>query len=248
MQRARRRKLVNDLALKIRRTRPDVRSVILFGSVARGDDLSDSDVDLTVIAKRGPWEPQRFVLGGVLFNVYWKSWQSMLRDMLELRGDATRHGFLDGVALYDPEGLLPKLRKLVASLPESFVRASATEALHEMYEYVCKVRNAWRSRDRANLEYAARITATHATTVVALLNHRYYASENAVWAGWRAFPDLPPGFSALVPRVFKGRLPNRRLYETAMATWDTTRAWAAQRGVRLRVVRTLRAVRVPKTT
>ncbi|HYS72120.1 MAG TPA: kanamycin nucleotidyltransferase C-terminal domain-containing protein [Thermoplasmata archaeon] len=168
--------------------------------------------------------------------------------MLELRGDAVRHGFLDGVALHDPEGLLPKLRARVAALPESFVRASATEALHEMYEYVCKARNARQVGDRANLEYAARVTAAHATSVVALLNHRHYKSENTISDGWREFPDLPPKFATLVPQIFEGGLPNRRLYDTAMAVWDSTRAWAARRGVRLHTVRTLPAIRAPKTT
>ena len=248
MERARRRRLVEELAAKIRRRRKDVRAIVLFGSVARGDDRPASDVDVIVIAKRGPWEPQRFVLGGVLFNVYWKSWPTIMREMLELRGDATRHGFLDGVELYDPEGLMRKLRKLVAALPESFARACAKESLHEMYEYVCKARNAWRSHDRENLVYAARVTATHATTVVAILNRRHYASENTVWSGWRDFPDLPPKFSTLVSRIFIARLPDRRLYETTMAVWDATRRWAARKGVRLHMVRSLPAIRAPKTT
>ena len=55
MERARRRKLVNELAAKIRTRRSDARAVILFGSVARGDDRPDSDVDMVVIARRGPW-------------------------------------------------------------------------------------------------------------------------------------------------------------------------------------------------
>src|SRR3990170_5147628 len=130
MDRARRRKLVEDLAAKIRRSRRDVRAIVLFGSVARGDDLPDSDVDLIVVAGLGPWKPQKFTLGGVLFNVYWKRWPGLLRDMLEPGPGAERHGFLEGEALYDPDGLLTKLRSLAGRLPEAWYRESAEAELN----------------------------------------------------------------------------------------------------------------------
>src|SRR2546427_908873 len=131
MERARRRKLAEDLADRVARSRKDVVAVVLFGSVARGDDGPDSDVELTAVVRREGHEAQRFVLGGVLFNVYWSSAAGYRRHMLEPDGDATRHGFLDGIALYDPHGWFRRLRREVAKLPPSFYRQSAEDALHQ---------------------------------------------------------------------------------------------------------------------
>jgi len=247
MDRARRRRLAEELAAKVVRARKDVRAVVLFGSVARGDDLPDSDVELIAVAAKGPWEPTRFVLGGVLFSVYWKRWPSLMQSMLEPDGDAQRRGFLGGVALYDPEGLFRKLHALVAALPRAFYPKSAEEALHGAYEYLCKTRNAWRRRDRANLEYGARVTAYNLASVVALVNRRHFTSENTVPTEWRDFPDLPRGFDRIAA-VVKGGGSDRRLYEDTMALWRATRDWAARRRVRLHTVRSLRQVRIPKTT
>lgn len=245
MDRARRRRLAEELAAKIVRARKDVRAVILIGSVARGDDGPDSDVDMKVVAAKGPWEPVRFLLGGVLFSVYWSRWESLLQEMLEPDGDAERHGFLGGVALYDPEGLFRKLHARVAALPRTFHPASAQEALYQAYEYLCKARNAWRRRDGANLEYAAWETAYLLASVAALVNRRHFASENTVFSEWRQFPDLPRGFERITA-IFEGGLSDRRLHGETEALWRTTRDWAARRGVRMKEVRRLASVEIPK--
>ena len=247
MDRARRRRLAEELAAKIVRARKDVRAVILFGSVARGDDLPDSDVELRVVAAKGPWEPTRFLLDGILFSVYWTRWPSLMHGMLEPDGDAQRRGFLAGVALYDPEGLFRKLYARVAALPPSFYPKSAEEALFQAYEYVCKARNARRRGDRANLEYGARVAAYNLASVVALVNRRHFTSENTMSSEWREFPDLPRGFDRIAA-ILDGGTSDRRLAEDTEALWRITRDWAARRGVRLRTVRSLREVRIPKTT
>ncbi len=245
MDRARRRQLAEELAAKVVRAREDVVAVVLFGSVARGDDAPHSDVELFVAVRRGEWSTQRFVLGGVLFDVYWSSAVGLRRHMLEAHGDATRHGFLDGVPLYDPHGWFAQLKRDVSHLPQSFYRKSAEHALHSMYEYVCKARNAQRRGDTGNVVYATGVIGHEARVIVALLNRRHYRSENTMTTEWRGFPDLPRQFARLVTPLLGDRTPARRRYECAMALWRVTRSWAGRRGVRLRTVRSLRHVRIP---
>jgi len=170
-----------------------------------------------------------------------------LRDMLEPGPGAERHGFLDGEALYDPDGLMQKLRSLVAALPESWYRESAQDELNEAYEYVCKAKNAWRRRDRANLEYGARVAAYRLASVVAFVNRRHFATENAVPTQWRQFADVPPGFARPFRRIVEGRGTDRALYEATLEVWKATQDWAAARGVRLHAVRRVADVAVPKT-
>jgi len=248
MERARRRRLAEQLAAKLAKSREDVVAVILFGSVARGDDGPDSDVELTVVVRKGGHEAQRFVLGGILFSVYWSSAAGVRRHMLEPEGDATRHGYLDGIPLYDPHGWFARLGRDIRTLPPSYYRKSATDALHQMYEYVCKARNAKRCGDDPNIVYATGVVGYLARVVVALVNRRHYASENTMTTEWREFPDLPPYFARLVEPLYDDGTPAAKRYEVAEALWRETRAWAARHGVRLHTVRSLSGIRAPKTT
>lgn len=249
MERARRRRLVDQLAARVRRSREDIVAIVLFGSVARGDDGPDSDVDLYAVLRGGrPRQDEYFVLGGVLFCVYWRSAIHVRHEMLDVAGDATRHGFMGGVALYDPTGWFVKLRREVANLPASHFRESATKALHNLYEYVCKARNAWRRGDDNNVHYATGVIGYEARVLVALINRRHYVSENAMASDWRGFSDLPPEFQRHVEPLLRGSASTTVRYEAAMALWTTTRRWAARRGVSLRTVRSLREIRIPKTT
>jgi len=249
MDRARRRRLAEQLAARIVRSREDLVAIVLFGSVARGEDRSDSDVDVCVITKRGvSRQEEYFVLGGTLFCVYTKSAIGVRHEMLDIAGDATRHGFTDGVALYDPTSWFARLRSEVANLPPSHFRESATKTLHHMYEYVCKARNAWRSGDSGNVYYATGVVGYEARVLVALVNRRHYRSENTMAGEWREFPDLPPDFQRHVAPLLGGSASAAVRYRAAMALWTTTRRWAARRGVSLHTVRSLRELRFPKTT
>jgi len=46
-----RRTIAEEFARGIRRKNPQIEKVVLFGSVARGEDSGDSDIDLLVVAK-----------------------------------------------------------------------------------------------------------------------------------------------------------------------------------------------------
>lgn len=248
MERARRRRLAEELAAKIVRSRTDVVALVLFGSVSRGDDRPNSDVELCAVTRRGPWEPEYFVLDGVLFCIYWRSAAQLRHEMLDVAGDATRHGFMDGTVLHDPSGWFVRLGREVANLPTSHFRGSATKALHNMYEYVCKTRNAYRSGDWPNVYYATGVVGYEARVLVALVNRRHYRSENTMATEWREFADLPPGFDRHVAPLIGGDASTAFRFRAAMALWANTRRWAARRGVRLRTVQSLRGIRIPKTT
>src|SRR3972149_11164347 len=138
MERARRRQLAEELAAKVERSRKAVVAVVLFGSVARGDDGPDSDVEIGAVARRGGREAERFVLGGVLFNVYWYNAAGLRRQMLEPDGDATKHGFFDGIPLTDPFGWFARLKREVGDLPAAYSPPAPEGAPPPQYGYVGK--------------------------------------------------------------------------------------------------------------
>lgn len=219
MERLVRRRLSDQLAGRIAKSRRDIVAVVLFGSVARGDDGPDSDVELAAVVRRlsGKRNVERFVLGGVLFSVYWYDAAGLRNQMLSMDGDASRHGFLRGIALHDPLGWFDRLKREVGNLPPSFYRRSAEDALHQMYEYVCKARNARGRGDEANLVYATGVVGYQARVLAALLNHRHYVSENTMTDEWRGFPDLPAAFPRWVEPLLGGSATVDERYESAMA-------------------------------
>ncbi|MGI0148881.1 MAG: kanamycin nucleotidyltransferase C-terminal domain-containing protein [Thermoplasmata archaeon] len=247
MERARRRRLAEQLAAKVQKSRKDVVAVVLFGSVARGDDGPDSDVEIAAVARRGDKRAERFVLDGVLFNVYWYTAVGLRGQMLEPDGDAVRHGFLEGLPLYDQFDWFARLKRDVADLPPSFYRRSGEEALHQMYEYVCKARNARRRGDDANLVYATGSVGLIARSLVALLNRRHYRSENTMADEWQGFPDLPRSFRRHVAPLIGGSASSRVRYDAAMALWRSCLSWAEGHGVTLREVEAIPKVRASKS-
>ena len=248
MEHTRRRRLADELAARVAKSRKDIVSVVLFGSVARGDDGADSDVDVAAVVRRGGRKAERFVLGGILFNVYWHNGAGLRHQMLEPDGDATKHGFLDGLPVYDPVGWFARLRREVERLPPSYYRRSAEDALHQMYEYVCKAGNARRRGDEANVVYATGVVGYIARVLAALLNRGHYRSENTMTNEWRQFQDLPRDFPRLVRPLIGGSTTARVRYASAIDLWRLCLRWSARRGVRLRTVRGLPTIRVPKTT
>lgn len=91
------------------RTQDHIVGALLTGSLARGDALPGTDLDLVYILSDGVEKPfRREMLDGVLVE------QSYL-DEAAARAQLTKHppmkvyGYLDGRILYDPDGVLSRL-------------------------------------------------------------------------------------------------------------------------------------------
>ena len=247
MDRVRRRRLAEQLAAKIARSRKDLVAVVLFGSVARADDALDSDVEMFALVRRASLEPQQFVLDGTLFTVYWSSASGFRAHMLEPDGDATRFGFVEGVALYDPRGWFARLRRDIASLPPSFFQKSAKRALASTYESLGKARNAERRSDRTDLDSSVRWVAHEALVVLALINRRHYTTERSMVSEWKEFPDVPRGFERRLLPCLHPKGSNRQRRDAAEALWRLLRNWSSRRNVRIPTVRSIASVTIPKS-
>ena len=246
------RAIAEQLARRILRERGDVVAIAIVGSVARGEARAGSDLDIDVVVRRGRGNHVSAVVDGTIVSLSFTPRSAFARQFGEATGWlAQRLGGLRADVLYDPGGLFPKLRDRVARLPAVTYRRSAREALVEMYEYLGKLRKArWRG-DHANLVYAAWVVGVNAIRLVALVNRRWYASENTLWTEWRSFPSLPPRFSELdaVACGFR-RTGDAALARTTEALWRTCERWARRRGIRLPRVRSVRSIPISsrKTT
>jgi len=67
------RKIAEDFASSVKRKNPQIRKIILFGSVARKEDRKDSDIDLMLISEGDRREVKKNVMNDVVETLLDKS-------------------------------------------------------------------------------------------------------------------------------------------------------------------------------
>lgn len=102
----------DDLAAAAWRVVPaDVRGVLLYGSRARRDHLSDSDLDLLALVE----EPRKSIHAGLVSLSFYSA--SQLRSGIGPLFGA--HLARDSRVLWDPQGILPILESMGCDRPET---------------------------------------------------------------------------------------------------------------------------------
>lgn len=123
---------------------PQIRAVVLYGSVARGEASEDSDIDLMVIVDRGAEElpDPVFALGQELLAEFpHVMTQTIIEDAVNFHQRATdgypleRTVARQGIALYDSDGVFAVMRN---SLPPQVAeeRAEYTPSRDVLREYL----------------------------------------------------------------------------------------------------------------
>ncbi len=121
----------------------------VYGSVARGEERAFSDVDLLAVLRKKRARPRMFVRGGVLVSLL----QTTPREAsAEVRGSPWNlpealSGWRSMRILYDPQGILRRLRvRARHPTPSQFRRVVRRDFLG-VYEDYGKLRNALEARD-----------------------------------------------------------------------------------------------------
>ncbi|WP_407562035.1 nucleotidyltransferase family protein [Streptomyces sp. 184] len=111
---------VLEVVLTELRADPDVRGVLLSGSLARGTARPDSDLDVLVVTatdpvRQAPWRSRRRPLTVDLVPRTAAQWRSCFAP--DRVGDESwGYAFLDGVALHDPDGAVAGLMADAATI------------------------------------------------------------------------------------------------------------------------------------
>jgi predicted nucleotidyltransferase len=114
-------------ALEILRTRPNIRMAVLFGSVSRGQEDAESDLDLLVRQRRDDWR-ERVAVGDAIERAVGREVEivSLERASAPLVADVLR----DGRVLVDRDGDFERLR-LEAPAIDREARAARERLQHE---------------------------------------------------------------------------------------------------------------------
>ncbi len=142
---------VLEVVLTELRADPDVRGVLLSGSLARGTGRADSDLDVLVVTAREsvhppPWRSRRRPLPVDLVPRTADRWRSCFAP--DRVGDQSwGYAFLDGVALHDPDGLVARLMADAADIHAGYRTPAPVKAHYaELWAHVVPRMRAVRQR------------------------------------------------------------------------------------------------------
>ncbi len=121
----------------------------VFGSVARGEDRRHSDVDILVVVRRKRRRIHHEVRDGIVLTVLQQTPDEAEADVTGTRGDlnSVLGGWTSLRPLYDPGGLLVRLRAKARRPRARQFREAARWVVFEAYEDVGKLWNATEARD-----------------------------------------------------------------------------------------------------
>jgi len=124
-------------------------AVGLYGSVARGEDRAHSDVDLLVVVRKKRATIRHLVRTGILVTILQQTPAEARAEVVGSRADlnVALGGWQSMRPLYDPSGLLSRLKKKAKHPSREQFRQAARGAFLETYEDLGKLRNAVDSND-----------------------------------------------------------------------------------------------------
>lgn len=161
------------------------RAVVLVGSVARGDDLNTSDIDLIAVGTGGG-EPSLTRVADRLVSVSWCTPE----QVTELFADPRHAGgavpaWRGARPLHDPDGIAAELRdrarywrwEQIDARCDAWVAAELTGYAEEVYRLVGQLR---RGGDR--MAAVVRNVLANRMAMILAVHHRIlYDSENRLW-------------------------------------------------------------------
>jgi len=197
MDHGRRMELAREITDYLRRNHEGVLAVILEGSTAKGEDREHSDLEMTVITKTlSETKCYQCIFEGIVIEAVFGTEEESVRNAstVNARWPTYADGWTGSVALFDSEGLLPKLAALVSNPDPERVREEMGGILVSIYEDVCKVRNHVASGETQMARFVCPFLAEQVARFLAFLNRQHFNGTRNLLTKPRDFSQLPPHF------------------------------------------------------
>jgi len=207
----------------------------VYGSVARGEDVTYSDIDMYVITRSLTFQ-RYFVYKGIPVTIHFKT----KRKVLKLIGNVTStwpaevYQYLCPKILYGSEALLEEFRQVLERIPEESFWKAASTALIELFENVGKVRNACIEKNLGRCIEAVWNVVWHADMFVALVNKKFFKKP-----GFRGleevmeFRKIPENYCELMKTLWISR-EFKELEKASMKLWGNCVKLAKEEGIKFK--------------
>lgn len=213
------------------RYKEELIAVIVEGSTAKGLDLPESDLELSVVIKGGAerWYP--FLFKGISVGIGYGNPEAELEAAGEIDyyWPVTGDCYETAQVIYDPALFYPRLqeRNRIAVTKADFQRF-LREALADMYEYVLKL---FTVSNQLGAVSAASGAAYWAAMSVALANRYKFNSTRAMFEQSFNLQDLPQGYQEGMQELFSSGYDVARLRQTVGELWESFAVWAKAHGI-----------------
>lgn len=184
---------------------PEVLGMMVQGSVARGDALPGSDLDLFVLLRPG----RERAFAAREREGFWV--ERHFADAGKVRGWLCDHpmvayGFVESRILHDPDGELAAICRFAEEVLRDY-RTPDRELTAIAYWLASVRRKIGAALDAGDLLRAGYVAATSSWKVLEgiwAINHRPIPPSGALPAHLADLADAPPGWPALFARLFQG--------------------------------------------
>ena len=214
---------------------PDIIGIVVYGSVAKGEDAEHSDLELWIATT--DQLPSREVLciyQGLSVELFYGLAEGFIADAQHvdpfwpIRADM-RRSFL---VLYERDDFFERLRQAARMLNEDdFLQAMRVRMLRT-YDLVGKLRNAWTQHDHYGVLAIARDIAFSFALLIGLANRCYYPSQRGMYHQSKQMPLQPEYYAELVEVAggFTNTDPEQ-VYRAAIELWEQVRSFVERLGI-----------------
>jgi hypothetical protein len=127
------------------------------------------------------------------------------------------------IPLYDPDGLIAKLKRQVATYPPRLKQRVIADSLWAAEFTLMHAREFAAQGDVYNTVGCLTRTVSNMTQALFALNEQYFIRDKKVMDAMAGFPNLPRGYTQQVNRILA--CPGRTARELAKAVGDLEQAW-----------------------
>jgi predicted nucleotidyltransferase len=215
------------------RNHPDIVAIAIQGSTAKGEDREHSDLEMIAITE-GKSDTQHYqtIYGGIVVEVVFYSREEAEKEAASVGFDwpVVADGWVNALATYDPENLLPRLAGLAANPDPEKVIQGRRGAITALYEGLCKMRNFALDQEDDMVRLMSPFLAVDAAKFLSLLNSQHYNGMRNLLTKPRDFAVLPNHFWEDYPTLLTANAQPKdlmeraeRLYEECRELWTATR-------------------------
>jgi hypothetical protein len=192
-------KILKETVKKLKK-RKNVRGIFLAGSYGRNEQHEYSDIDLYVIVKKPgrkklspPWESP--------LHTAFLTIGQLKKRFKNMDWIFSRPLVLNGKILYDPEGIIKKLRKEIKPYPEDIRQFELrANVIHAKYQ-LSRAKYAFLKKDFPSTIYFLRKCAEEILFFFYVLNKVYLESERKIFEDRKKIKNRPKDFEK---RLIKG--------------------------------------------
>lgn len=235
----------------LKRYGKEIKAIAIYGSLAKKTDLEYSDIELFIVTKKDLSSKNKYLIYKNVPLMYWFITSKEIEEMLKNpKGEwpdwpQSVESFVKPLPLYDPENLFMRYKKIRSKIPPSTFKKACETTLINIYEEICKIKNAKLSNNKIAITDEARELGWITIMFVALANGFHYTSTKNRFAEALSLKKLPKDFGNLVS-ILMGYNPStiEEKYNSCINLWDNIKDFSKENNYKIKTIKDLKSLKI----